>query len=137
AAGGSVVVAPSADDRIDALTELVKPLRTEVVLVRIVAREQELAVAASAVGAHRSIGRTAAFTSDDASADLVKLATGNDAYLVLVDAPPGLDAPQLPLPLARLLERSPAHVAMLSGARLDLAHPVFVPFGGGEHDWAA
>jgi DNA-binding SARP family transcriptional activator len=137
AAGGSVVVAPSADDRIDALAALVEPLRTEIVLVRLVAGEEELAAAASAVGAYRSVGRTAAFTCDDAPADLIRLVTGNEAYLVLVDAPPGLDAPRLPLPLALLLERSPAHVAVLSGTRLDLAHSVFVPFGGGEHDWAA
>ena len=81
--------------------------------------------------------RTAAFTSDDPAADLVRLATANEADLVLVDAPPELDGAQLPAPLAELLERSPAHVAVLSGAAPVAGRGVHVPFGGGEHDWAA
>jgi hypothetical protein len=99
--------------------------------------ERELAGAATAVGLHRSHARTAAFTSDDPAADLVRLASANEADFVLVDAPPDLDSGQLPLPLAELLERSPAHVGVLSGNRPDPARGVYVPFGGGEHDWAA
>jgi hypothetical protein len=35
--------------------------------------------------------------------------------------------------------RSPADVAILAGVEVDFVRPagIFVPFGGGEHDWAA
>ena len=56
---------------------------------------------------------------------------------MLVDAPPRTRRPELPAALAELLERSPADVAVLSGGRPDPARGVHVPFGGGEHDWAA
>ena len=69
--------------------------------------EDELAAAAAAVGAHRPRARTAAFTSDAPAADLVRLATANDADLVLVDAPPELDGTEAPGALAELFERSP------------------------------
>ena len=36
-----------------------------------------------------------------------------------------------------LLERAPAQVAILAGGLVRLPGPVYVPFGGGEHDWAA
>jgi DNA-binding SARP family transcriptional activator len=133
----TLVVAPSANDRIDTLLELASPLGAGVVLARLVAREEELPTAADAVNARRSVARTAAFTSGEPAADIVDLATGNDAELVLLDAPPVLDGPQLPASLAELLRRCPAHVGVLAGTRVDLARPVFVPFGGGEHDWAA
>ncbi len=133
----TVLVAPSSDDAGAALIELVAPLQAQLVVARLVLHERELAGAATAVGLHRSHARTAAFTSDDPAADLARLARANEADLVLVDAPPGLDAAELPLPLAGLLERSPADVAVLSGVRPDPAQSVYVPFGGGEHDWAA
>jgi hypothetical protein len=44
----------------------------------------------------------------------------------------------LPGDLAQLLARSPVDVAMLAnGAAPEVGNGVFVPFGGGEHDWAA
>jgi hypothetical protein len=40
-----------------------------------------------------------------------------------------------------VLEQAPCDVAVLverqEGTTLDAAHPVMVPFGGGDHDWAA
>jgi DNA-binding SARP family transcriptional activator len=132
-----VLVAPSRDDRIAALVELAALVPAELVVARLVGREDELAAAAAAVGAQRPRARTAAFTTDAPAADLVRLATANGADLVLVDAPPELDAPRLPAPLAELFERSPAQVAVLSGAGFAAAGAVHVPFGGGEHDWAA
>jgi DNA-binding SARP family transcriptional activator len=136
--GASVVlVAPSRDDRIAALVELAALVPAELVVARLVGREDELAAAAAAVGAQRPRARTAAFTTDVPAADLVRLATANGADLVLVDAPPELDAPRLPEPLGELFERSPAHVAVLSGTGFAAARAVHVPFGGGEHDWAA
>ncbi len=133
----TVLVAPSRDQKVEALVELAAVLPAQLVVARLVLHERELAGAATAVGLHRSHARTAAFTSDDLAADLVRLASANESDLVLVDAPPNLDAAQLPLPLAGLLDRSPAHVGVLSGDRPDPARGVFVPFGGGEHDWAA
>jgi DNA-binding SARP family transcriptional activator len=133
----TVLVAPSRDDGVEALVGLAAVLRAQLVVARVVLDERELAGAATAVGLHRSHARTAAFTSDDPAADLVRLASANEADFVLVDAPPDLDSGQLPLPLAELLERSPAHVGVLSGNRPDPARGVYVPFGGGEHDWAA
>jgi DNA-binding SARP family transcriptional activator len=133
----TVLVAASRDHRVEALVELAAALPAQLVVARLVLHERELAAAATAVGLHRSHARTAAFTSDDLAADLVRLASANEADLVLVDAPPDLDAAQLPLPLAGLLERSPAHVGVLSGDGADPARGVYVPFGGGEHDWAA
>ncbi|MDP9285382.1 MAG: AfsR/SARP family transcriptional regulator [Actinomycetota bacterium] len=133
----TVLVAPSRDQGLEALVELGAALPVQLVVARLVLYERELTGAATAVGLHRSHARTAAFTSDNPAADLVRLASANDADLVLVDAPPGLDAAQLPPPLAALLERSPAHVGVLSGNRPDPARGVYVPFGGGAHDWAA
>ena len=46
-----------------------------------------LSAASAALAACRPPARTAAFTSDDPVADLVRLAATNDADLVLVDAP--------------------------------------------------
>jgi hypothetical protein len=109
----------------------------ELVVARIVAKERELAGATSALRACSPPARTAAFTSDDAAADLVRLATASDADLVLVDAPPGIDGVQLPGTLASVLERTPAQVAILAGGPVRVPGPVYVPFGGGEHDWAA
>ena len=134
---GTVLVAPSRDDRVDALIGLAAIVRALLVLARFVAEEGELPAASAAARQYHSLARTAAFTSDDPAADLVRLATANDADLVLVDAPADLDAPQLPAPLARLLERASAHVGVLSGDAPDVARGVHVPFGGGEHDWAA
>ena len=49
-----------------------------------------------------------------------------------------LDASPLPGDLAALLESSPADVGVLTGAAvLGAGEGVFVPFGGGDHDWPA
>ncbi len=133
----TVLVAPSRDDRARTLVELAALLPAQLVLARLADRERDLAAASAAVRPYRSHARTAAFTSDDRVGDLVRLASANEADLVLVDAPAGLDGPQLPAPVAELLERSPAHVAVLSGGATDVARGILVPFGGGEHDWAA
>ena len=83
--------------------------------------------------------RVAAFTTRDASDDLVRLATAYDVELVLLDAPPGIDASLLPDDLTAMLERSPADVGLVARSPIDLKEGagVFVPFGGGEHDWTA
>ena len=137
--GGALLVAPSRDEALGAVLSVAMPLAAgrELVIARIVADELELGDATAALRACGTPARTAAFTSDDPAADLVRLATTNDADLVLVDAPPDIDRAQLPGRLAALLERAPAQVAILAGGLVRLPGPVYVPFGGGEHDWAA
>jgi hypothetical protein len=50
-----------------------------------------------------------------------------------------LDRDGLPDDLAAILARSPADVGLVVGTGIDLESGggVYVPFGGGEHDWAA
>jgi DNA-binding SARP family transcriptional activator len=134
---GVVVAAPLRDDRIAALVEVGGLVGTELVVARLVADERELEPASAALASHRAHARVAAFTSETPALDLVRLAGANEAELVLVDAPPGLDGPRLPEPLAELLDRSPAHVAVVAGEGVDAARGIYVAFGGGEHDWAA
>jgi hypothetical protein len=82
--------------------------------------------------------RTAAFTTTDVVEDVIRLATTYDVDLVLLDAPSSLEAERVPDDLAAILERSPADVAVVAGRTTNRAGAgVFVPFGGGEHDWAA
>ena len=75
-----------------------------------------------------------AFTSVTPGTDLARLATEQDADLLLVDAPAGLleDARVI-----SLLDHAPCDVAVVVGERAPRAGPVLVPFSGAEHDWAA
>ena len=142
---GAILVLPSALTRLDELLTLAEPLASqasrELIVARLLADVGELPGEASALNARRATisvpSRVAAFTSRDASGDLVRLATAHDVDLVLMDAPHGIDANGIPDALTAILERSPAAVALVAGS-IDLAGAgVFVPFGGGEHDWAA
>jgi DNA-binding SARP family transcriptional activator len=84
--------------------------------------------------------RTAAFVSDDASDDLLRLATGHQFDLLVVDVgSPIADGVAVWAPLS---ERSPCDVALLhcrrdQELRVDAEHLPLVVFGGTEHDWAA
>ena len=102
---------------------------TELAPVTAQLREQCEALGASAV-----VARACAFTSLTPGVDLARLATEQDADLLLVDAPAGLleDAR-----LIALLEDAPCDVAVVVGDRALQAGPVLVPFSGAEHDWAA
>jgi DNA-binding SARP family transcriptional activator len=143
----AVLVLPSADDRLDGLLAIAEPLASlpmrELIVARLLADESELGVAVSALNARLAAipvsSRAAAFTTDDPVGDLVRFATAYDVELVLLDAPPGVDASWLPDDLTATLERSPADVGLVAGSPIDLERGagVFVPFGGGEHDWAA
>ena len=146
-APGAILVLPSAAGGLDGLLALAEPLAgratREVIVARLLADASELADETSALNARRSSmsvpSRVAAFTSRDAVVDLCHLATAHDVELVLMDAPSGIDASVVPDGLAAILARSPADVALLSGAPVELAPgaEIFAPFGGGEHDWAA
>jgi DNA-binding SARP family transcriptional activator len=142
-----ILVLPSEDSTADALLSLAAPLARlharELIAARLLADGDEIAAASAALNGRRGSLivdlRTAAFTTDEWADDAVRLAASSDVALVLVDAPPDLDAAELPQRLAGLLDRSPADVATFSGVGPDWGggEGVFVPFGGGVHDWAA
>jgi DNA-binding SARP family transcriptional activator len=140
----AVLVLPSGGERLGALLPVAEPLARlpgrELIIARVVADENELERAARTLNElRRSLdvsARTAAFTTVDHAADVVRLATTYDVDLVLLDAPPGLADERLPEKLAAILERSPGDVAVATAA-VAAGEGVFVPFAGGEHDWAA
>ena len=84
----------------------------------------------AALGLH---ARAAAFTSLTPGADLARLAREQDAELLLVDAPDRLLEDGR---LLSLLDDAPCDVAVLVEGDAG-SGPVFVPFTGAEHDWAA
>ena len=143
----SVLVAAPSDARLDALLMIGEALARlpscELILARPVVEEGDLASAAAAANARRHAlpvpARAASFISSDAAYDITRLATSYDVALVLLDAPSRVDEDGLPDALAEILKRSPADVAIMAGKSVDLrsGDGIYVPFGGGEHDWAA
>jgi DNA-binding SARP family transcriptional activator len=148
--GGAVeadraVLALSADEvELEELLTIAEPLARaqprELIVARLLADESALGNTAAALTARCASllanARTAVFTIDDFARDTVRLARTYDVELVLLGLPPIEDA--LPDDLAEILDASPADVALLAG-HVDVARGdgVFVPFGGGDHDWAA
>jgi hypothetical protein len=110
------------------------------IVARLLADESALGNTAAALTARcaslSANARTAVFTIDDFARDTVRLARTYDVELVLL----GLSQVEGALrdDLAEILDASPADVALLAG-HVDVARGdgVFVPFGGGDHDWAA
>jgi DNA-binding SARP family transcriptional activator len=141
----AVLVLPSAEDRVDHLLAVAEPLAAlpgrELIIARLVDDESALRPAADALNARRTTlakgARTAAFTTLEAGRDAARLAAAHDVDLVLVDAPTGVEGARVPDDLADLLEGSPADVAVLAGGELAGGGGIHVPFGGGDHDWAA
>ncbi len=143
----TLLVVPSADDRLDALLAIAQPLATlqdrALIIMRLLSAENEVAPAAAAVNARAASlqvpARAAAFTSLEPPRDVVRLAKTYDVDLVVLDAPPELAAGEVPSDLAAIVEHSPADLAVLGGEPPDWRRGdgVFVPFGGAENDWAA
>lgn len=138
----AILLLASRDDAFDELVAVAQPLAAshELILARLPADEAGLASAAAAANAHcrrfSDNARTAVFTSSDPVDDATRLADSYGAELVLVDAAERIDGEHLPDELATLLDRSAADVGIVIGAPL-VSGEIFVPFGGGEHDWAA
>lgn len=138
----AILLLGSCDAALNELLALAQPLAgsRELILARLVAHEDELAAAAEAANAHgrRLSGnvRTAVFTSTDPVDDAVRLADSYAVELVLADSAEEIDGEHVPDELAALFDRSPADVGVVSGAPR-ISDGIFVPFGGGEHDWAA
>jgi DNA-binding SARP family transcriptional activator len=142
----TVLVLPRDDDRLESVLAITESFAAfpgrELIVARLVEDEAQLRPAVAAVSSLRKSlpdgTRTAAFTTLEPGRDAVRLATSYDVDLVLIDAPPGLaDDDQVPDDLATLFENSPADVAVLAGGELRHGSGVFVPFAGGDHDWAA
>jgi DNA-binding SARP family transcriptional activator len=143
----AVLVVASASDRLDALLSVAEPLalspRRELIVACLLEDERELEREAAAANARRTAlraeMRTAVFTTLDPAGDVLRLVSTSDAGVVLVNSPVDLAADRVPDALRAIFERSSADVGVLStrkGAR-ESGAGVFVPFGGGEHDWAA
>jgi DNA-binding SARP family transcriptional activator len=143
-ASRALLAVPSTDAAIDALLSVSEPLlhlpQRELILARLLADEGEVEPAARRLQAEAPRVplrvRTAAFTTKDRIRDLVRLATACDVELVLVDAPRGLDSDRVPTSLGNLFERSPADVGVVTQGASS-GKGILVPFGGGDHDWAA
>jgi DNA-binding SARP family transcriptional activator len=144
----ALLVVERAEGGGDVQLELAKMLATraerELIVVRLVEDERELASASAQLNARRRefpVGaRVAAFVSRETAEDVVRLARVNAVELVLLAARPHfLESEAVPNELATVFERSPADVGVVVGgaAELSSGSSVDVPFGGGEHDWAA
>jgi DNA-binding SARP family transcriptional activator/class 3 adenylate cyclase len=141
------LLAMAADEKgLDAVLSVAGPLAVlpgrELIVARLVGDERELAGAVASLDSRRGAlpgtARTATFTTNEPAADVVRLASAYDVELVLVNAPPDVDATPLPAGVAVLLERSPADIGLVGARAVDWTEGgVFVPFGGAEHDWAA
>ena len=149
----SIVVAPADDANIDLLLALAEPLARsvparELIVARLVAAEELAAVARSLHERCEALtdggisARAAAFTSAEPGPDLARLASDQDADLMLLDAPPGfLEDGRLGGHIGVILDSASCDVGVLvvRGKALHVApdRPLLVPFGGAEHDWAA
>ena len=124
-------------------TALVAQGERELIVVRFVEAEEHLAAASADLSARRRAlptgTRSAAFVSQETAEDVVRLARANVVELVLLSVmASNLDRGSLPSELNAVFERSPADVGIVVGDAVTLGSGgVYVPFGGGEHDWAA
>jgi hypothetical protein len=164
AAMHAIVVAPQDPRRLEPLLSLAVPLARsqpprELILAGLVvpsriatglaANDRELRETSSALELTRNAlrgddveARSVAFTTPDAGEDLVRLADDDRIDLVLLDGRRPLLGDGVPRgEVGVVLERAQSDVAVLVERKgvpvIDPDHPVVVPFGGAEHDWAA
>jgi DNA-binding SARP family transcriptional activator len=138
------------DHRVEPLLELGELLARrpprELIVARIV-EAGDLAHAAHALNERReyllargAAVRTAAFTSTDAAADILRLVAEQPVDLLLLATEGVVLGNPFSAEVARLLDQSPCDVALVVADRAPAIHgsgAVVVPFGGAEHDWAA
>jgi DNA-binding SARP family transcriptional activator len=140
----SVLVVARSLERLAALLALAEPLvgsePPRELIVAHIARADELHAATETLRLRREdlakrdiSARTAAFSSPSPAEDIVRLASQQDASLLILDAgPEPLDG------TARgVLAGTPCDVALLVEGESPQEGPVIVPFGAAEHDWAA
>jgi Kef-type K+ transport system membrane component KefB len=160
----SILVAPLDVKNLESLLAVAVPLarstpRRELILAELLtpppsamglsAGERELSQAAAELEARRAQlleegvpSRAVAFISADRGRDLVRLASENEVDLVLVEGRRPLLGGGVPRgEVGVVLDRAPSDAAVLVEREgtpvVDAEHPVVVPFGGAEHDWAA
>lgn len=137
----AVLAVATEDAAVDGLMSVAALIGRERIVARAVRDEDEVAPAAARLNSHREqIGapaRVAAFATRDLAQDVARLVSGFDVDLVLVNAPTGLDQAPVPPELGSLFASSTADVAVLRSGEAETGSGVFVPFGGGKHDWAA
>lgn len=141
----AILVAPTAPDALDELLGFAKPLARgdparELIVATVVDPDSVPEAAAKLARARDELmvegfaSRTAAFSSPAIGHDVARLAAQEGVDLLLMDAG---DEP-LGGAAAVVLERAPCDVALvLPGPGPGAGGPVFVPFGGARHDWAA
>jgi DNA-binding SARP family transcriptional activator len=142
----SILVAPQDARHLDALLgfaeSLAKRPTRELILAQLIPEGADVTRAAALLNEHRQAllvrgvaARAVTFTSAAAGDDLVRIALEQDVDLLLVDGGPDLDRSAV---LETLLARAPCDVAVHVGREDPPPEgPVFVLFGGGEHDWTA
>jgi Kef-type K+ transport system membrane component KefB/nucleotide-binding universal stress UspA family protein len=160
----AILVAPLDERNLEALLDLAEPLaRTQPPRELIVARllqpapiptglaveDREVTRTMSALDLQRQAlvsrriaARTVAFVSADRGSDLVRLASEHEIDLLLLEGRRPLLGEAVPRgEVGAVLADAPCDVAVLVEreglVELDSEHPVVVPFGGVEHDWAA
>jgi hypothetical protein len=151
----AILLAPSNAGAIDELLRAIEPLArsrppSEIVLARVLSAgegAESLAEASEQLLARREAliergadARVAAFTTSSWAADLARLASTQEAQLLVLDAiPVGLDDALAGGRLGALLVEAVCDVALFVGGPGEgtPGGPVLVPFAGGEHDWAA
>ncbi len=148
----AVIVASIDADALGPLLAIAEPLARsapprELILVRLV-QAQDLGPAsrllherADSLSEAGVTARAAVFTSDDPGAELTRLASEQDADLVLLDASPDfLAAGELGGVAGAVLGSTSCDVGIViwrRGRAPGPELPVLVPFAGAEHDWAA
>jgi DNA-binding SARP family transcriptional activator len=111
----------------------------ELLVVELVRSADEIGVAAARLADLRAAAiehgveaRVAAFTTADRGADAVRMATEQDAALLVVDAQDEIRGD-----LRTILAGAVCDVAMVAGAGSLTGEAVLVPFAGHDHDWSA
>ena len=141
----SLLVVPRALEALEPLLALAEPLAASEppreLIVASVVDSAELGAATATLAARREVllerglaARTAAFSSPEPGADVVRLASRENVDLLLADA----SGSPLGDEVRAVLEQVSCDVALLVEAGGSLrAGPVVVPFGAAWHDWAA
>jgi Kef-type K+ transport system membrane component KefB len=164
AATHSILVAPQDLHHLDPLLALAEPLARsqpprELILAGLIvpsriatglaSNDRELRLATEELERRRATlrdheveARVVSFTTPDAGEDLVRLAADERIDLLLMDGRRPLLGGGVPRgDVGAVLERAECDVAVLVERKgtplIDSEHPVVVPFGGAEHDWAA
>jgi DNA-binding SARP family transcriptional activator len=134
-------------DRLVALAEALAARPRRELIVALLARPDELAELSDRLAQRRDAlrargvaVRTAAFSSHKPGRDIVRLASEQDADLVLMQTGPALLAGSIDGEVGAVLAYAPCDFALMAdrgGTALDKSGPVMVPVGGAEHEWAA